>query len=152
MSFTTAIKCGNLEVLKKLIEHDPSVFQNEQRCWGFYIYALVNNMSIKSLVSANVNINAKDHSGLTVFMMLFVFDLILADPDTSSRLNELISAGAQIDATDNEGNTALMVFCKVGNYKPVEFLLKCDDVDIYARNHRNLTAMHICCLENNEIL
>lgn len=57
--------------------------------------------TVKALVAAGAEVNAKDEDGRTALMEA-------ADRDNSESVKILISAGAEVNAKDKEGRTALM--------------------------------------------
>ena len=89
--------------------------------------------ALKSLLTAGVDIDARDEADRTVLMHAS-FNRYLEDI-----VQQLIDAGANVNARDAQGRTALMYASAIGNTKIVEKLLAAG-ADVSAKDAQDRTA------------
>jgi hypothetical protein len=92
-----------------------------------------NHEMVQILLSAKVDVNAKDEDGQTALMML-------TDRVTSEIVWDLINAGAKVNLRDKDGDTALISVAEVNNVDALKALLDAG-AKVDASNNDGETAL-----------
>ena len=100
-----------------------------------------NKILLEGLLDTNVDIsNLRDAAHNTPMMCDFIYRVQEGDED---QLRLLVERGASLTDTDQLLSTTLMVSARVGNLKAMEFLLKYDMHDVYAKNIHGETVLSL---------
>lgn len=100
-----------------------------------------NKALLEGLLDTNIDIsNLRDGAHNTPLMCDFIYRVQEGDED---QLRLLVERGASLVDTDQLLSTTLMVAARVGNLKAMEFLLKYDMHDLYAKNIHGETVLSL---------
>lgn len=97
-----------------------------------------NREMVQALLWAKADVNARDHEGQTVLMML-------TEKVTSEIVWDLINAGAKVNARDEDGDTALISVAEVNNVDVLKALLDAG-AKVNAHNQDGETALMIAAM------
>ena len=133
-ALVTAIRAGNAEIVKILIQAGAPVNPSETKLWPpLSDAAFTKHFAIMNLLlQSGAKVDALDHHGMTLLVSTGFFD-----PTVTTILLE---AGADPNAADREGETALM---KASGYgvKPTVKMLIDHHADVNLKDVRGRTAL-----------
>ena len=100
-----------------------------------------NKALLEGLLDTGVDISTlRESAQNTPLMCDFIYRVQEGDED---QLRLLVERGASLTDTDQLSSTTLMVAARVGNLKAMEFLLKYDMHDLYAKNIHGETVLSL---------
>ncbi len=126
----------NTEIVKLQTEADAKKTPADLSKALFIAIEEGNKQTVKELIAAGVNVNAKDKQGNTA--------LLIASRFAQRELNEishiLLEAGADVNAKNNNGETSLMLACNSSNINIITKLIEAG-ADINAKDKQGETAL-----------
>lgn len=134
-----AVHYGRKEMVELLLMHGANV--NRKLSYTPLHGACQRNQPTiaKILIDAGADINAKDSRGRTPLH-------VSCETKAASIAELLIESGADINAGDGSGSTPLHTACGHQDTTIVKLLLLFQaDIDIDARNSRDVTPLHVAC-------
>ncbi|XP_067685868.1 putative ankyrin repeat protein RF_0381 [Haliotis asinina] len=130
---------GKMEVFEALVEQgaDLSVVDKNGNnllhlaCLGGHV------QMVKYILKQNlVHINAKEHRGMSPFLLSAYFG-------KREVFDVFVKQGADLSVVDKNGNNVLHLACRTGKKMMAEYILTQTTVDINSRNNRKMTPLLI---------
>ncbi|XP_043469322.1 uncharacterized protein LOC122503006 [Leptopilina heterotoma] len=140
-------------VVKALIEFgaDVDVKDGCQKTPLFYAVESKQIEIAEMLLKAKANVNAKDHDDMMPINFAFgerVETSVNEKYKPSKMVTLLCSYGAELDFKNQSGTLTLLMACRKGNFREIEFLVE-HGADLFSGDINGTKALHYAALGNN---